>query len=156
MALGQRPIEVDDGVVCDATLQTSGSNGAGTMRSRPVQVNRGGNAGTRTVPHAGQVLFIRRIHRKSHAANFSEKQAMPMQSRISKWGNSLGVRVPREVAVRAGLSEGARIDIEGYADGRIVITQSRRRFTLDELLAGMTPEREHPLEDDGPRGEEAL
>ena len=79
-----------------------------------------------------------------------------MQSRISKWGNSLGVRVPREVAVRAGLSEGARIDIEGYADGRIVITQSRRRFTLDELLAGMTPGREHPLEDDGPRGEEAL
>ena len=81
---------------------------------------------------------------------------MPVQSRISKWGNSLGVRVPREVAVRAGLSEGARIDIEGYADGRIVITPSRRRFTLDELLAGMTPEREHPLEDDGPRGEELL
>ena len=81
---------------------------------------------------------------------------MPVQSRISKWGNSLGVRVPREVAVRAGLSEGARIDIEGYADGRIVITQSRRRFTLDELLAGMTPDREHPLEDDGARGEELL
>ena len=79
---------------------------------------------------------------------------MPVQSRISKWGNSLGVRVPREVAVRAGLGEGARIDIEGYADGRVVITRSRRRFTLDELLAGMTSEREHPLEDDGPRGEE--
>jgi antitoxin MazE len=81
---------------------------------------------------------------------------MPVQSRIRKWGNSLGVRVPRELAVRAGLSEGARIDIEGYADGRIVITPSRRRFTLDELLAGMTPEQEQPLEDDGPRGEELL
>ena len=81
---------------------------------------------------------------------------MPVQSRISKWGNSLGVRVPREVAARAGLSEGARIDIEGYVDGRIVITPSRCRFTLDELLAGMTPEREHPLEDDGPRGQELL
>jgi antitoxin MazE len=81
---------------------------------------------------------------------------MPVQSRISKWGNSLGVRVPREVAVRAGLSEGTRIDIEGYTDGRIVITPSRRRFTLDELLAGMTPEREHPLDDDGPQGEESL
>ena len=81
---------------------------------------------------------------------------MPVQSRVRKWGNSLGVRVPRELAVRAGLSEGARIDIEGYADGRIVITPSRRRFTLDELLAGMTPEQEHPLEDDGPRGAELL
>jgi antitoxin MazE len=79
-----------------------------------------------------------------------------MQSRLSKWGNSLGVRVPREIAARAGLGEGARIEIEGFADGRIVITPSRRRFTLDELLAGMTPEREHPLEDDAPRGAELL
>jgi antitoxin MazE len=81
---------------------------------------------------------------------------MPVKSRIRKWGNSLGVRVPREIAARAGLDDGTRVDIEGFADGRIVITASRRRFTLDELLAGMTPEREHPLEDDGPRGEELL
>ena len=79
-----------------------------------------------------------------------------MQSRLSKWGNSLGVRVPREIAARAGLTEGIRIEIEGFTDGRIVITPSRRRFTLDELLAGMTPAREHPLEDDDPRGEELL
>lgn len=81
---------------------------------------------------------------------------MPVTSRIRKWGNSLGVRVPRDVAARAGLDEGARIEIEGFADGRIVITPSRRRLTLEELLAGMTPEREHPLEDDGPTGSELL
>jgi hypothetical protein len=33
---------------------------------------------------------------------------------------------------------------------------ARRRFTLEELLAGMTPESEHPLEDDGPQGEELI
>jgi len=81
---------------------------------------------------------------------------MPVQLRITKWGNSLGLRVPREIAARAGLGEGARVEIEGYADGRIVVTPSRRRFTLEELLAGMSPEREHPLEDDGPIGEEML
>jgi antitoxin MazE len=81
---------------------------------------------------------------------------MPVQLRVSKWGNSLGLRVPREVAARAGLREGTRVEIEGFADGRIVITPSRRRFTLEELLAGMTPGREHPLEDDGPAGEELL
>ena len=69
---------------------------------------------------------------------------MPVQLRVSKWGNSLGLRVPREVAARAGLREGTRVEIEGFADGRIVVTPSRRRLTLDELLAGMTPEREHP------------
>jgi len=81
---------------------------------------------------------------------------MPIQVQISKWGNSLGLRVPRDVAARVGLTEGARVDIETSDDGRIIITRSRRRFTLDELLAGMTPEREHALEDDGPQGEEIL
>jgi antitoxin MazE len=81
---------------------------------------------------------------------------MPVQSRISKWGNSLGLRVPRDVAARAGLIEGARVDIEGFEDGRIVITPSRRRFTIEELVAGMTPDNEHPLEDDGPVGDELI
>jgi antitoxin MazE len=81
---------------------------------------------------------------------------MPIRVQIAKWGNSLGLRVPRDVAARVGLTEGARVDIEASDDGRIIITRSRRRFTLDELLAGMTPEREHHLEDDDPKGEEII
>ena len=81
---------------------------------------------------------------------------MPVQSRVRKWGNSLGLRVPRDVAARAGLIEGARVDIEGFEDGQIVITPSRRRFTIEELVAGMTPDNEHPLEDDGPIGDELI
>ena len=79
---------------------------------------------------------------------------MAIQVQVARWGNSLGVRVPRDVAARAGLTEGARVDIEASEDGRIIISRSRRRFTLDELVAGMTPEREHRAEDDPPRGEE--
>ena len=75
---------------------------------------------------------------------------------ISKWGNSLGLRVPKDIAARAGLTEGARVDIEATEDGRVVISRARRRFTLQELLAGMTPEREHRLEDDAPRGDEII
>ena len=81
---------------------------------------------------------------------------MPVQVLLAKWGNSLGLRVPRDIAARMGLTEGARVDAEASDDGRIIITRSRRRFTLDELLAGMTPEREHDLEDDGPTGTETL
>ena len=81
---------------------------------------------------------------------------MPIQIMISKWGNSLGLRVPKDIAARVGLTEGARVDIETSADGRIIVTRSRRRFTLDELLAEMTPEREPGLEDDDPRGEELI
>jgi len=81
---------------------------------------------------------------------------VPVQLRITRWGNSLGLRIPREVAARSGLSEGARVDIEGFPDGRILVTPSRRRLTIEELVAGMAPEREHPLEDDGPLGDELL
>jgi len=30
------------------------------------------------------------------------------------------------------------------------------RFTIEELVAGMTPENEHPLKDDWPVGEELI
>jgi len=81
---------------------------------------------------------------------------MTTQVQVSKWGNSLGLRVPRDVAARAGITEGSRVDIEVSHDGRIIITRSRRRFTLKELLAGMTPEREHALENEQPQGEEII
>jgi antitoxin MazE len=81
---------------------------------------------------------------------------MPVQIQITKWGNSLALRVPRDIAARAGFSEGARVDIEADDAGRIIVTRSRRRFTLEELLKEMTPEREHPLDDDAPRGDEML
>lgn len=83
---------------------------------------------------------------------------MPVQVQIAKWGNRLGLGVPRDIAARVGLTEGARVDVEASEDGRIIIPRSRRRFTLDELLADMTPDREHPLDDgaDAAAGEEII
>ncbi len=58
---------------------------------------------------------------------------------VSKWGNSLGVRIPKDVANRLGLRNGSPVDV--VAEGnRIVISPKRRRFTLEELLANVTPE----------------
>jgi antitoxin MazE len=81
---------------------------------------------------------------------------MPVQLRLTKWGNSLGLRVPRDVAARAGLAEGARVDVEGFEDGRIVVTPSRRRFTIEELVVGMTPEQSEFMEGDWPVGDELI
>ena len=30
----------------------------------------------------------------------------PMQARVARWGNSLGLRIPKDIALRAGLREG--------------------------------------------------
>jgi antitoxin MazE len=81
---------------------------------------------------------------------------MPVQLKVTKWGNSLGLRVPRDIAARTGLTEGARVEIEGFEDGRIVVTPSRRRFTIEELVVGMTPERSEFMEDDWPMGDELI
>lgn len=61
-----------------------------------------------------------------------------MQVQLARWGNSLGLRIPKDIAARFGLSEGGRVEIEVEGD-RIVIRTDRPRYELGDLLAGMTP-----------------
>jgi len=71
-----------------------------------------------------------------------------MQVQLARWGNSLGVRIPKDIAGKLGLSEGARVEME--ADGnRIVIQIDRPRYDLSELLVGMTPNAMHEAFDWG-------
>jgi len=72
-----------------------------------------------------------------------------MQVQIARWGNSLGLRVPKEVAARVGLKEGARVELTAEGD-KIVISVARPVYTLDELLLDMTPEAMHEAFDWGP------
>jgi antitoxin MazE len=67
-----------------------------------------------------------------------------MQGQISRWGNSLGVRIPKEVANRVGLSDGAQVEIEAR-QGVVVISplKPRLRYSLQELVAGVTPDEAH-------------
>jgi antitoxin MazE len=72
-----------------------------------------------------------------------------MPVRIARWGNSLGVRIPKHIAERIGLREGARVEVAAEAD-RIVITRAPPRYLLGELLRGMTPEAMREAFDWGP------
>jgi antitoxin MazE len=65
-----------------------------------------------------------------------------MQVSISRWGNSLGLRIPKDIAGRVGLSEGDRVDIEAIGD-QIVVSRPRPRYRLEDLLVGMTPDAMH-------------
>lgn len=81
-----------------------------------------------------------------------------MQSVVRKWGNSPAVRIPAPLMVAANLAVDQPIDIR-EEDGRLVISAARRRrrYTLDELLAGITPENIHPEIDMGsPVGREII
>ena len=72
-----------------------------------------------------------------------------MQVQVSRWGNSLGLRIPKDIAIRAGLHEGVRVEIEAEGD-RIIITPAKPRYILAELLKGMTPEAMREAFDWGP------
>jgi antitoxin MazE len=58
---------------------------------------------------------------------------------VGRWGKSLAVRVPGDVAHAAGLREGERVVIEA-ADGDIVIRRDVPHFTLAELFKGKSAE----------------
>jgi antitoxin MazE len=57
-----------------------------------------------------------------------------MQLTIAKWGNSLAVRLPSQLARAAHLTEGAVVQIE-EVDGKLVLTPQRKRYDLAELLS---------------------
>jgi antitoxin MazE len=70
---------------------------------------------------------------------------------VRKWGNSLGVRIPKALAEQAGIANGSAIDL--VADGnRLVATPIVDAPTLDDLVAGITPENRHG-EVDPPRAQ---
>jgi antitoxin MazE len=61
-----------------------------------------------------------------------------MQVLVARWGNSLGLRLPKELAARAGISEGTRVELTAEPL-RIVISVDRPVYRLDELLRGLRP-----------------
>ena len=66
-----------------------------------------------------------------------------MQTRVQKWGNSLGVRIPRGLADEVGLGAGTEVSLIAK-DGELVLRPSLpSRLRLADLLAGITPENIH-------------
>lgn len=65
-----------------------------------------------------------------------------MRVTISKWGNSLGVRIPRSVAEDAGISDGSIMDVR-FEDGRLIAVPVPDDVTLESLLADVTPDNLH-------------
>lgn len=57
-----------------------------------------------------------------------------MQGTIAKWGNSLGVRLPRHIAEAAKLTDGEAV-LFTVEDGALVIRPTRKKFKLADLLA---------------------
>ena len=76
-----------------------------------------------------------------------------MRATVSKWGNSLGLRIPRGLAEDAGLAEGSVVELR-VEDGRLV-AEPVAIENLETVLAKVTPKnRHHELFVDSPRRRE--
>lgn len=74
---------------------------------------------------------------------------MSATTQVAKWGNSLGLRLPKSVARDAQIAEGDTVDVS-VDNGVIVIRPSRPRYVLDELVRRITPRNRHSESDWGP------
>jgi antitoxin MazE len=68
--------------------------------------------------------------------------ALLRNSTLSRWGNSIGMRIPQEAVERFGLKAGERVEVE-VSDESITIRPSRRRkrWNIADLVKGITPEK---------------
>ena len=62
-----------------------------------------------------------------------------MQVLLSKWGNSLGLRLPKALTAEIGVAEGQKVDVRAE-NGRLIVEPLRKRLTLEELMENVTPE----------------
>ena len=69
-------------------------------------------------------------------------EGLSMQMHITRWGNSLGVRIPKDLARRLGMTEGTVVEVTAE-DDRLVLQAAKSIYRLEELLDGMTPEAMH-------------
>jgi antitoxin MazE len=77
-----------------------------------------------------------------------------MRSRISKWGNSLALRIPKALGTEVELKDGTEVELS-VQDGSIIITPVSSNYQLEDLIQGITPENRHSETDWGtPKGAE--
>ena len=65
-----------------------------------------------------------------------------MTTTVSRWGNSLGVRIPKEAAEQANLREGDVVEVIAEG-GRIVLVPRAIDPSLDDLIDMISPQNVH-------------
>ncbi|MGH2785447.1 MAG: AbrB/MazE/SpoVT family DNA-binding domain-containing protein [Actinomycetota bacterium] len=73
-----------------------------------------------------------------------------METRIQRWGNSLGVRIPKAFAEEADVDAGSAVDVT-VVNGDLVLRPLRRRsYDLSTLVKGIDQGNVHEAIETGP------
>jgi len=72
-----------------------------------------------------------------------------MRTKVVKWGNSLGLRIPKAFAEEISVADGTEVELN-LEDGQLVIkVAARDELNLDDLLDGVTDANLHGETDTG-------
>jgi antitoxin MazE len=79
-----------------------------------------------------------------------------MHTKIQRWGNSLGLRIPKSFAEQAGVEAGSEVDLS-VEHGELIVRPTRvPKYALKDLLRGVTATNVHEKVETGePVGREA-
>lgn len=66
-----------------------------------------------------------------------------MDIQLKKWGNSLGLRIPRRLAESFGWNETSTVEMLEI-DGALMIRKKAETLTLDKLLASIPTDFSYP------------
>jgi len=72
-----------------------------------------------------------------------------MKAKVARWGNSLALRLPKSLTSELGIGEDSQVELT-IIDGQLVMKSAPHIPTLEELVAGITPENRHEEMDWGP------
>ena len=73
-----------------------------------------------------------------------------MKVQVQKWGNSLALRIPKSFAVQSRIEQGTLVDVSVVKGKLVVAPITDRKYTLEELLDGVTKRNIHGEIDTGP------
>ena len=76
-----------------------------------------------------------------------------MSAKIQKWGNSLGIRIPKSIIEKTNLHEYSEVEIE-HKDGVIIIFPCKNKYSLESLLGQITKKNLHKEDDESVEGNE--
>jgi antitoxin MazE len=78
-----------------------------------------------------------------------------MKTRVTKWGNSLAVRIPQPIAESASFRDGDEVELKVSRSGVVTLKSHRSIPTLEELVKDIRREDRHGEEVWGkPKGKE--
>jgi antitoxin MazE len=66
-----------------------------------------------------------------------------MEIELRKWGNSIGLRIPHQIATSLGLDEKSIVEIIEQKDS-LIIKKKKQNITLDELLESIPADFSYP------------